>query len=236
MRYRFLGLWVMLLPACGGIASSNVLGNDGGTTHANDASGTHEGSTPHDASSTSEGSIPPLDGSISCEAKRVPVDHRPTAMACPTARGPGVTTTGGPDGGFPGTCSRDSDCTSGKDGRCLSRGFGAAVDVCSYDQCYADSDCQGSVACVCRASPTDTAPNLCATGSDCRTDSDCGQCGFCSPSQSKSAICGQPDPTFFCHTSGDTCIDDKDCPGSTCNYDPTIKHWSCGYQCAPPPP
>jgi len=244
MRYGLLGLGVLVLSACGGIASSNNLtANDGGTAHPKDASGTRDGSSSPDASSALDSSTNPLDGSTNppdgnttCGSTRVPVNHRPTAIACPTARGMGVTTIGGPDASFPGICRQDSDCTMGKDGRCLPRGFGADVNECSYDQCYADSDCSGSVACVCRSSPTDTAPNLCGTGSDCRVDSDCGPCGFCSPSQSKSNFCGQPDTTYFCHTSGDGCLDDKDCKGSSCNYDPTTSHWSCGYQCAPPPP
>ena len=122
----------------------------------------------------------------------------------------------------------------GTNGRCLPDGWGVTY-ACSYDQCDADQDCPGDVACVCRASASDSAPNLCATGSGCRLDSDCGPCGYCSPSGDPFF----PPPVYFCHTAADTCTDDTDCaqtPGSCpkgCDYDPQAGHWSCVTECPP---
>ncbi|MFI5300872.1 MAG: hypothetical protein ACHREM_22550 [Polyangiales bacterium] len=110
--------------------------------------------------------------------------------------------------------------------------------VCSYDQCFADSDCPGSVACNCRASASDTVANICGTGSGCRIDSDCGACGYCSPSYVSGEICDGAKDQFFCHTPKDECIDDSDCSKSngSCNYDPTKGAFACVTLCSPPPP
>ena len=90
-------------------------------------------------------------------------------------------------------------------------------------------------------------------------DSDCGPCGYCSPSEANAAcecfsvaMCAllplsqrgtcSPGPCscadscghgYFCHTLGDTCVDDSDCgkdSGNTdlaCNYDVPSGTWTC---------
>lgn len=141
------------------------------------------------------------------------------------------------DSGYPGQwpCSGDSDCTMGTNGRCLNNA-GPAGTHCSFDDCFADSDCPGNVPCICRPSASDPSPNLCSTGSGCRVDSDCGPCGFCSPSPS---VPNYPSPylPYFCHTLGDVCIDNGDCHDTTkacCTFEPKVAHWVC--EACPVPP
>jgi hypothetical protein len=241
MRYAILCLGLLLLPACGGsvatIGGAGGTGDGGGTS---DASVTSDGSSGKDGNSTSDGTIgddaTSSESSTTCTVTRVPMNHRATDVSCPTARGPGVTTTGGPDGGGPpGQCDDDSDCTMGHDGRCLPIGP-LPGNECSYDQCYDDSACTGNVPCVCRPSAASNDPNVCGTGSNCRLDSDCGPCGFCSPSESEMTVCGEPDTTYFCHTPSDLCVDDSDCHEGSCNWVPAKGYWQCGRECAPPPP
>ncbi len=167
------------------------------------------------------------DAAVTTCGARVPLQHRPAGSTCPTARGPGIVSTPDAGGRPPGWCNSDSDCTAGVNGRCAARIGGAYYQSCDYDQCTDDSACSG-VPCQCRSSATDSAPNLCLTGSDCVVDSDCGSCGFCSPVP---AGCGSGPVAYSCHTAADTCVDDSDCAGSpnrsVCLPDPTLKHWSC---------
>src|SRR5437660_950186 len=51
-----------------------------------------------------------------------PTDHRTTAEACSMARGPGLQGDAGAEGGFPGSCANDSQCTMGTNGRCEPSG------------------------------------------------------------------------------------------------------------------
>lgn len=208
MRHGSVAALTLLL-GCGSLAPNS----DGGA----DASST-DGQTSHGDSG-------------GCSHVRVPLVHRSSADACPMARGPGNGT--GMDAGN-AACNRDSDCTMGMNGRCLATPFPPGW-VCSYDTCYADSDCIGSVPCVCRSSASDSAPNVCAPAGDCVLDSDCGPCGYCSPSGNPFF----PPPAWFCHQPGDTCINDSDCPPNPggcqygCNYDSVAAHWSCTPECPP---
>jgi hypothetical protein len=135
-------------------------------------------------------------------------------------------------------CNDDTDCTAGQNGRCTNRGFGAECSLCSYDQCDDDQGCSG-VPCVCRASAADLTPNACATGSGCRLDSDCGPCGYCSPSVVEGSICSGNTPVYECHTPKDTCADDSDCTDSTvgtsCSFDTMNGYWACARGCVQPP-
>jgi hypothetical protein len=186
------------------------------------------------------------DAGASC-SRRTPVNHRATGSTCPAMRGSG----GGPffDGAIPmgDQCNTDLDCTAGKNGRCLlSTVVGGPprgpIAECSYDACSSDSDCAGDVVCVCRSSDSDSDPNFCGTG-NCRIDSDCGPCGFCSPSDN-GGYCGfstsGPSSAYYCHTSQDTCIDNTDCgvdaSDPACNFNVESSRWSCGTDCQPPPP
>jgi hypothetical protein len=228
MRHAILGFGLFLGAACGGsVTTIGGAGSDSGVTRDDGATTGSDSSTGSDAMSR--------DSSSTCLATAVPINHRATDIKCPLERGQGVSTTGD-GGGLPGTCDEDSDCTMGQNGRCLPRGFGADVDQCSYDDCSDDGACTGNVPCVCRSSGTSTDPNVCGAGSNCRVDSDCGSCGFCSPSESKQAICGRAETTYFCHTKNDLCTNDQDCHEGGCNYVPSKGYWECGTECAPPPP
>lgn len=195
-------------------------------------------------------------GGSNCDASVVdanptgaPLYHRPAGGCCPTERGAGFTGTRcGPTvtSCTGGTCWADSDCTDGgTNGRCT----GVQLFGCSYDECFSDEGCPTRIPCICRASPTDNTANMCATGSQCAVDSDCGPGGFCSPSPSPAASCAPgygygwatgPVPLvggYACHSAGDTCTNDSDCasfdaggtfPGrAACIYDMQAQHWAC---------
>jgi hypothetical protein len=174
------------------------------------------------------GSLPPVDASV---GPRVPSNHRPAGPVCPTGRGPGSLATGcAYDAGIPLACVHDSDCTTGKSGRCLPTPGVPCAPACSYDTCQSDADCAGK-ACICRTSGTDSTANACATG-NCAIDSDCGPGGYCSPSGLPNA-CGIG---YFCHTPGDTCLDNADCGSSQgCTFDPHALAWSCAMTCTQSP-
>ena len=165
---------------------------------------------------------------------RIPAQHRAAATACSMTRPPG------PSGIANGTCQMDSDCvdgTKGQNGRCVFSRIGA---ICSYDECFDDSTCGGKV-CLCRPSGETSATvqaNHCLVQGGCRTDSDCGSGGACSPSFS---TCGAYTGVvaYYCHTPTDSCLDDSDCPAvdggggpGYCMFSPEGGKWICGYsQC-----
>ena len=166
------------------------------------------------------------------DASRVPENHRPSASACPGARGAGALSAAcGYDAGPPLPCLHDSDCTTGANGRCLPAPPVNCATACSYDECTGDSDCAG-VPCDCRSSSSSSAANVCLAGSGCRVDSDCGAGGYCSPS----GVATSCSVAYFCHTPNDKCTDDSDCPdGEGCDFDPNAAAWACGLACATPP-
>ncbi|HEY1695248.1 MAG TPA: hypothetical protein VGG39_23935 [Polyangiaceae bacterium] len=199
---------------------------------------------------TDGGTSTVTDGGASCEPAfleagtgvagdaEVPLVHRAVPSCCPTARGPAPPTQPyGP--GVASTCSSDSECTSGAEGRCFPAEGLVGPGGCSYDECLTDSDCSGAP-CVCRTSASDDSANVCAPGGNCALDSDCGPGGFCSPSQ----LCYGA-LAYYCHTASDACINDADCPPvdagggcdvpQNCVYDPQAQHWACSHQaCCPP--
>jgi hypothetical protein len=159
----------------------------------------------------------------------VPTEHRATAAVCSHTRAPGLAI---PDGFCTGTCQceQDSQCTSGTNGRCVLRL--PSPPLCSYDECFSDSNCGSGSVCQCRAPLDGHDANYCTPASTCRVDADCGANGFCSPSQSHE-YCG----TFYaCHTADDDCVNDSDCAvDSHCDYDTMAKHWVCGNLCGGAP-
>lgn len=175
-----------------------------------------------------------------CGNALVPKVHRATAQACPTTRGSVQTLL--PDmtkctsrAGI--ACTKDADCTAGKNGRCFSND--SCDTVCSYDECMMDSDCAAGP-CLCRSSNSALQQNECLPGSNCKTDADCsGGCGYCSPS-------AVPDPSdctigtlnYDCHTASDECLEQNACGdgsvGAYCAYDAGVARWGCGL-CVPFP-
>ncbi len=170
---------------------------------------------------------------------RVPAQHRAVATVCDQVRPPssllpppGSTVT--PDGYI--SCLTDADCASaGKNGRCTGNGHDGWR--CTYDGCFSDGDCSGSV-CQCEGGfRSDN--NVCLSQGNCRVDADCGPGGYCSPTLGD---CGDYGGVvgYYCHTSTDECIDDSDCgaqPGTFgqpyCAYSPAAGRWKCStQQCA----
>jgi len=247
----FRATWLMLaglnlvqsFAACGGKtagnATSNEVGGAGGAVTRTSVGGR--------VSSGSSG------------VQRIPAKHRAASSACPAQRAPNSVSVDGcqndstVNNGEYVSCTQDSDCTTGTNGRCLEDGPLACMTYCSYDTCFSDSDCPSNQPCECRSSASDSMANMCETGGNCRIDADCGQSGYCSPSQvnnfcycPSSALCPSvtycsPGPCvcgdscghgYFCHTPADTCVDDSDCDGTTCNYDTLNNRWSCA-ECWP---
>ncbi len=126
-------------------------------------------------------------------------------------------------------CEFDTDCIDNMgsvNGRCtLSRG-GA---ICTYDSCFADSDC-GTGVCHCEGGWS-ADNNTCKTAGNCRVDSDCGEGSYCSPSLGSCGDYGGVEG-WFCRTCEDECTSDADCPDNVngggrgfCGFDG--EKWSC---------
>lgn len=163
-----------------------------------------------------------------------PALHRPATTRCPDARGAIARTPACEVASDPScaeaACVLDGDCTAGPNGRCshLHRGPASIRLFCTYDECARDEDCAMG-ACACRASAESPEANRCLTASECRTDADCGEHGFCSPSLVGMDFCSCP--TF------DLCGDTGPHTGCTESIDggpPTDVPCLCGNTCAPP--
>ena len=198
---------------------------------------------------------PVSDGPSTVGDAKVPLQHRSTSASCPSQRGPAPqdcttgTCTGQPYpsqvSGLPLTCSSDSQCTAGVNGRCFPPKPEWAGG-CSYDECFADSSCGARTPCICRTSSTNNSANVCDVGGNCAVDSDCGLGGYCSPSMES---CASTDPNikaeasngpspYYCHTASDLCINDSDCgppdaattpfPAlNVCAYSTQDNRWEC---------
>jgi hypothetical protein len=161
-----------------------------------------------------------------CTCLPAPVNHRPTPTACP--RGVPPATSG--DGGAGSYCNTSSQCAyasadGGVDGRCgMHRGF--APGQCTYDTCFADTDCPAGELCNCDPDFGDT----CVPG-NCTVDSDCA-CGFCSPTGDPTSCLpdfGPPTTGYYCHTPQDDCTNDDQCQGGICGWQPMVGKWACIY-------
>jgi hypothetical protein len=176
---------------------------------------------------------------------KVPLQHRSTSASCPSQRGSGpscVDTTCS-------SCSSDSQCTDGVNGRCFPWEGLISLGGCSYDECFSDSNCGARTPCLCRSSSTDNSANMCDVGGNCAVDSDCGPGGYCSPSMEtcystnhEAAVEGRnyggPNP-YYCHTASDLCTNDSDCAPldagtatnpmtyTPCAYNVQNSHWEC---------
>jgi hypothetical protein len=131
----------------------------------------------------------------------------------------------------PAQCTKDADCTEGRNGQCLKNLRNLRANGCVYDRCFVDGDCGATEACLCRDDPASNIgfvmsykTNLCVDA-NCRTDGDCGPGGLCSPSLS-----GCYEGGFYCHTPLDTCRTDADCKTdfhSRCLYSKDLSRWTC---------
>ena len=176
-------------------------------------------------------------GSCSCEHPEgggPPNEHRAMAIGCSHTRAASLTTPSGEPNPI-GDCNQDSECVNGAlgdNGRCVQLGPIPGYS-CIYDTCFTDSACAKGSVCQCREPPGSVEANYCTTPSNCRIDADCGDNGYCSPSQAHE-WCG----TFYaCHTPNDECTNDSDCDPSThCDFDVNAKHWLCSNECGFAPP
>jgi hypothetical protein len=91
---------------------------------------------------------------------------------------------------------------------------------CIYDSCGADSECASG---VCGCNPVDVG-NACVAGT-CRSDTDCGVGGFCSPVITG---CNGQISGYQCRSPKDTCVVDADCAsGQVCASFDLGKPWTC---------
>ena len=219
--------------------SSTSNGTVDGSTQGADAADRSVGAAPGtdaiaDVADGGDGDVETSDGSHThADRAAVPTLHRSTPAPCTQSRPPG---TAGPGCGPPldGGCKSDPDCDGGRDGRCnCMPPFGASTmptNECTYDTCSSDTDCSSTV-CHCREDPPAIywgTQTFCFSSGNCRSDSDCGPGGYCSPSPSPG--CGPGSwYGFFCHTASDECTNDGDCAqgNAYCAYDATRSHWIC---------
>jgi len=216
-----------------GGASFGVLHCGGSTvaTPGDDGGAAQDGAIPADAYVPYEAGPPP-------PGLPPPADHRPVALSCSATRPAGYNAAAGVDAGNFGACAHDSECTAGKNGRCLPPQHNGIAHSCNYDACTIDDDCGAGNVCLCGATlginGSDGTPmrdgNRCVA-SDCRIDGDCGKGGFCSPTFDTS--CGPYSGVqgYDCHTPHDACTNDDQCkatsPQGYCAWQPTLGKWAC---------
>ncbi len=162
-----------------------------------------------------------------------PRNHRAMTDHCPTTRAPGTAQPGGSFG-----CVADSECDAGVNGRCEQRATGVVVNVCSYDQCFSDSDCGAKVPCLCRSALN---ANLCVISSTCQIDTDCGAGGLCSKSpyslEGSEVLCSNGFiEGFHCRAANDLCHEDTDCSDGgisepRCAFNEIENRWGCSKVC-----
>ena len=174
-----------------------------------------------------DGSAPDLAASGDLAPARAPLHHRADASQC---LGPAPAGSCNFNGGGPGMCKADSDCTMGSNGRCVENNGGAIFCMCSYDTCTTDASCGAGKLCACHGSQYMNGGNSCYPG-NCRVDTDClGGRGYCSPSANPMGCGGLGG--YYCHTPADTCIDDTDCTNSMngpqqCTFSTSDSRWEC---------
>jgi len=227
-----LGCALPLLAGCSGRAldSRDASAGSAGSDESSGAGGASAGASPGGAAGVAGSS--PLAGAGGMTL-REPVNHRASATACDHTRA--TNDPGAPEDGDANyvKCHSHSDCTEGENGRCSGNGHDGWQ--CTYDNCFADSDCSNTASaepqlCQCEGGfRSDN--NVCLPG-NCRVDADCGAGGYCSPSLGP---CGNYTKTagYYCHTPDDECTDDADCgatgPSSAayCAFMPTVGRWKC---------
>jgi len=224
----------VMLAACGGTTADGRAGStDAGPTGPGGGSG-GGGGAPGGAGGYASGGVAGSGGGTG----RTPAIHRAAATACDDKRpyfDAGAPAVDGAAAGYV-SCHTHQDCTNGLNGRCVGNGHDGWR--CSYDECLTDSDCArdagtGSGVCAC-ASGFRSDNNICLVG-NCRTDTDCGTSGYCSPSLGDCGKYGGPTAYtgYYCHTPDDECVDDADCGGDSgysspyCAYSEINGHWAC---------
>ena len=128
-----------------------------------------------------------------------------------------VTTTG-----IQGTMAHIHIGAAGKNGRCRAVVDRVLRNECTYDACTSDADCKTGGPCECDL----YRGNYCAAG-NCKVDADCGAGGSCAESSSLECR-GAREPSYYCRTPKDTCVDDGDCkPDHACVYSSQLGTFTC---------
>jgi hypothetical protein len=161
----------------------------------------------------------------------VPEVHRISANACPAGVRPPADGCNRP-AAVGMTCTADSDCTDGANGRCLPPMFNGICE-CSYDECNSDADCAADALCACGDAITGGRSANSCLPSNCRKDSDCGAGQYCAPSVDPD--CGNRSgvTNYACTTPSDECRSDRDCGSDGgdrapyCAYKPEVGHRIC---------
>jgi hypothetical protein len=173
----------------------------------------------------SGGSGASSNGGIGCTE---PPQHRPVASVCPLHSTSGVACSG------PGECDVPDAGPYASDQPhpyCLH-------GSCGIDECLTDADCPSGNVCACAGNlygqTQGSGTNVCVPAT-CHVDSDCGACGYCSPSAYPgcSPIYGASE--YACHKPGDACYQDSTCGAQTgsiytdpyCAWNPMNGGWSC---------
>lgn len=156
----------------------------------------------------------PGDGAASISSPRVGVAPR-ACPAAPPSNGAGAIA------GASVQCHADSECTAGKNGRCMSLGGGHALAVvsCTYDACVADAECKGGELCIC-GSGTDRSG---CRPANCHDDADCGGKRCDDSEGGMTGTWGR-----YCHSRADKCGSSADCKDNeVCNYVGGKSRWEC---------
>lgn len=235
------GLLCVVLTACGATSNApegptSTESSGQGGTGAVDASSTGSGTSVTTGSTATTGGVAIGGntagdstttgdaGTTSCAVvNRAPLEnvvHREVATSCSPDRPVGPVC---PNPTFQVVCERHEDCDDGNNGRCSVWGTS-----CSYDDCFADSDCAPDELCLCNGGLQE---NHVCIQANCHTDSDCEAGRWCSPSagacpnfyaESNKGAAG-----FFCHGATDDCQTDEDCVDGWCVFDRDDQRWEC---------
>jgi hypothetical protein len=130
-------------------------------------------------------------------------------------------------------CTQDSDCPANAPCACRPSSSDSAPNACATgSNCRVDADCGTGGFC----SPSLVgSPCGCNSEIFCQADSgsSCGETGPDGVMKSVPCSCnGNCGHGYFCHTAGDSCLNDSDCVGGYCNFDLTSQAWICtGLSC-----
>ncbi len=228
-----VGFALLGIVACGGGVTSidGTSSSSGGTGEASDKS------TSTAPSATSTATVAPTSTTEPPAVCKTATQHRATAAACDGVRP--VTPDPNPTNHPFIKCTKHSDCTDGKNGRCTGNPHDGWQ--CTYDLCQADADCKGGQG-LCECGGGFRSDNDVCLDTGCHVDADCvptsAACGtgFCSPSLGSCGHYGKA-VGYFCHTAKDECTNDSDCAGEGqfgmapyCKYEPSVGHWKCSTQ------
>lgn len=210
--------WIILLTVgCYTSKSTDTSKDSFVPQNTDDARATNPPSNPE-----TTGTQRPVQSDAESSNSVVPDQHRPVAEVCDDVRNP-------PEPYWEPSfdaneCTVHADCVNGINGRCFTS---RAMNICTYDTCFSDSDC-GETVCLCGGDDV----NKCLIG-NCQVDADCGPKGYCSPSLGSCGNYGGISG-YYCHTPEDECINDSECESESgargspyCAFNLVAGKWMC---------